>query len=211
MLGILSCKAFEHIEYIHAISCFVEFVQFLGQLISPSIEYTLLLYLASQQLIRETTVTSLSLCAVWRWRRVSRKRGWRKKRGGRWRCILCCNKTLVVAGAGNRELKTVASSKVPSDVKQRHRTQEVRTVHITNSKYCYQDWLILEIRKETVISLVTGQQNSHIAFKISSTILQQCWSSTWIIQLHETFRTNAELKFVATATTGSHVTFLLAV
>ena len=75
---------------------------------------TLLLYLASQQLIRETTVTSLSLCAVWRWRRVSRKRGWRKKR---WRCILCCNKTLVVAGAGNRELKTVASSKVPSDVK----------------------------------------------------------------------------------------------
>ena len=56
-----------------------------------------------------------------------------------WRCILCCNKTLVVAGAGNRELKTVASSKVPSDVKQRHRTQEVRTVHITNSKYCYQD------------------------------------------------------------------------
>ena len=50
-----------------------------------------------------------------------------------------CYKTLVVAGAGNRELKTVASSKVPSDVKQRHRTQEVRTVHITNSTYCYQD------------------------------------------------------------------------
>ena len=39
MLAILSCKAFEHIEYIHAISCFVEFVQFLGQLISPSIKY----------------------------------------------------------------------------------------------------------------------------------------------------------------------------
>ena len=126
-------------------------------------------------------------------------------------CILCCNKTLVEAGAGNRELKTVASSKVPSDVKQRHRTQEVRTVHITNSIYCYQDWLILEIRKETVISLVTGQQNSHIALKISSTNLQQCWSSTWIIQLHETFRTNAELKLVATATTGGHVTFLSAV
>ena len=96
-----------------------------------SLKCTLLLYLGSQQSIRETTVTSLSLCAVWRWRRVSRKRGRRKRRGRRWRCILCCNKTLVVAGAGNRELPTVASSKVPSDVKQRRRTQEVRTVHST--------------------------------------------------------------------------------
>ena len=48
------------------------------------------------------------------------------------RSHLCCNKSLVVAGAGNRELKTVACSKVPSDVIQRHRTEEVRTVHSTN-------------------------------------------------------------------------------
>ena len=32
----------------------------------------------------------------------------------------------------------------------------------------------VKIRKETVIGLVTGRQNSHIALKISSTNLQQC-------------------------------------
>ena len=137
MLAILSCKTFatywiysRNIVFRRICAIFrptdITFHQIL------LLKCTLLLYLASQQSIRETTVISLSLCAVCRWRRVSRERGWRKKRGRRWRCILCCNKTPVVAGAGNRELKTVASSKVPSDVKQRHRTQEVRTVHSTN-------------------------------------------------------------------------------
>ena len=54
----------------------------------------------------------------------------------------------------------------------------------------------VQIRKETLIGLVTGQHNSHIALRISSTSLQQCWSSTLIIHLHEASRTNAELKFV---------------
>ena len=70
----------QHIEYIHAISCFVKFEQISGQLISPSIKYFqwnahASFFLASQQSIQETTAISLSLCAVWRWRRVSRKRG----------------------------------------------------------------------------------------------------------------------------------------
>ena len=43
----------------------------------------------------------------------------------------------------------------------------------------------VQIRKETLIGLVTGQHNSHIALRISSTSLQQCWSSTLIIHLHE--------------------------
>ena len=38
-LHIILDQTFEHVEYIHVISCFAEFLQFLGQLISPFIKY----------------------------------------------------------------------------------------------------------------------------------------------------------------------------